>query len=180
MRTARCELQTSASCAKRSAWRRALLKAGVLTAMAAVLAGCMGYVPGRQTYWDAKVKEMCEKDGGVKVLGEIVVSQVQANTLPRVGGFFGVAPEALAKPEDPAFAKVRVTKLHDGEPSVIREEQDIVRRSDQRLVARVIRYGRSGGDFPLVSAHPSTYSCPEYRTIYEGIHRIFRVEEAKK
>ena len=158
---------------------KTFLKAAAAIALSCALAACAGWVPGRQSYWDAKVKEMCKKDGGVHVFDQIVITPAQAKSMPRVGGYFGVAPEALARPQDPAFAKIRITKIHSGEPSVIREEQDIVRRSDQRVVARVVRYGRGGGDFPS-PAYPSTYSCPGYQSIYEGIHRIFRVEEVRK
>jgi hypothetical protein len=146
--------------------------------MTAITFGCVGYAPGRQTYWDAKVREMCAKDGGVKIFDHIVVSPSQASLLPKVGGLFGVAPEALAKPEEPGFTRIKQTMLREGNPSVIRYEEEIVRRADQRVVGIAISYGRGGGDFPSF-AHPSTFHCPEFVKIYEGIHQVYRIEEAK-
>jgi hypothetical protein len=146
---------------------------------AATLAGCMGWAPGRQAYWDAQVKEMCAKDGGVKIFEQIVVTPSQTNVLPRIGDLFGVASEALAKPEEPAFIRIRETLLREYNPSVVRYEQEIVRRADQRVVGVAVSYARGGGDLPL-GGHPSTFWCPELKQIYEGIHKVYRVEEMIK
>ena len=154
------------------------VRLSLLLLVAAMVASCMGYVPGRQTYWDAKVRELCAKDGGVKIFEQIVVSPSQAARLSRVGGFFGVAPEELTKPEDPAFTRLKQTVLREGNPSVIRSEEEIVRRADGRVVGVAIFYGRGGGDFPSY-AHPSGFQCPEFTKIYEGIHNVYRVEETR-
>jgi hypothetical protein len=113
----------------------------------------------------------------VQIFEQIVVSRERAVTLPKVGDYFGVAPEALAGPEEPAFIRVQITQIRSGNPSVVREKQEIIRRSDGQIVGQVVRYGRGGGDFSSF-AHPSTFSCPEYINIYEGIHKLYRVEEA--
>jgi hypothetical protein len=39
------------------------------------LAGCMGYVPGRQAYWDVQVEKMCKNDGGVAILERLRSSE---------------------------------------------------------------------------------------------------------
>jgi hypothetical protein len=146
---------------------------------AVALAGCAGYVPGRQAYWDGQVREMCEKDGGVRIFEQIVVSPSQARLLPRVGDFLGVASEALARPEEPAFIRIRRTRLREHNPSVLRYEQEIVRRADQRVVGVAVSYARGGGDFPVFD-HPSTFWCPEPKQIYEGINGVYRIEEGKR
>jgi hypothetical protein len=148
------------------------------TALALGLSGCAGYVPGRQSYWDEKIREMCEKDGGVRIFEQIVVAPSHTKFLPRVGEFFGVASEALAKPEEPAFTRIHRTRLREGNPSVVRYEQEIVRRGDQRVVGVAVSYARGGGDFPGVD-HPSTFWCPEPKQIYQGISRVYRIEGGK-
>lgn len=147
--------------------------------VSAVLAGCTGYVPGQQTYWDEKVKEMCERDGGVRIYEQIVVSPSQAASLPKVGEFLAVMPESLAKPEQPAFIRTRRTQLREGNPSVFRYEQEIIRRSDQHVVGLAVSYTRGGGDV-LPLDHPTAFSCPELTRTYEGIHKVYRIEETRK
>ena len=139
----------------------------------------IGFYEGRKAYWDAQVREMCARDGGVTIFEQIVISAAQAVTLPKVGGFFGVAPEALAKLEEPAFIRNQSIQIREGNPSVVRDQQEIIRRSDGRVVGLVVRYGRGGGDFPS-HAHPSEFSCPDYISIYKGIHGVYHVEEMKK
>lgn len=155
--------------------KRMLIVSLILMALSA----CAGYVPGRQAYWDAQVREMCEKDGGVTIYEQIVVTTAQAEKLPKVAGLFGVAPESLAKPYEPAFIRIHLTLIREGNPSVVREQQDIIRRSDGQVIGRAISYGRGGGDIPS-PAHPSGFSCPDYLGIYKGIHQVYRIEETKK
>lgn len=144
-----------------------------------MLMGCLGYMPGLQSYWDAQVREMCEKDGGVKIFEHIIVSPEQAVLLPKVGGYYGVVPEELSKPQEPAFVRFRRFVIRDGNPTVSRIQQDIIRRSDGRIVGQVVSYGRGGGDFPSY-AHPSSFGCPDYLSIYKGIHGVYRVEGVAK
>lgn len=147
--------------------------------LVAVLILTIIFYEGRKAYWDSQVKEMCAKDGGVRIWEEIIVSPAQAGLLPKVGNYFGVAIESLAKPEEPAFTRIRETVIHENNPSVIRYEEDMVRRLDQRIVGVIVSYGRGGGDFPS-PAHPSSYHCPEYKQLYEGIHRLYRIAEMGK
>lgn len=149
----------------------------ILTALffALALTGCMGYVPGQQSYWDAQVREMCEKDGGVQIFEYIVVSPEQAAKLPKVGNFLGVGSEKLASPEEPAYTRTRRTVIREHSPTVIRYEVEIVRRLDQHVIGTAVSYGRGGGDFPSL-AEPSNFHCPEYAKLYEGIHKIYRIK----
>lgn len=55
-----------------------ILIASLLTA---VLTGCIGYVPGHQSYWDAQVREMCGKDGGVKIIETVRLNRQQYSLL---------------------------------------------------------------------------------------------------
>lgn len=144
-----------------------------------MVSGCANDVPGAKAYWDAKVKEMCKKDGGVRIYEQIVVTPSQADALPRLGGFLAVLPESVAKSDEPAYSRSRQVQLRPNNPSIIRYEKEIVRRADQGVVAHAVRYGRGGGD-AFVLDHPSTFSCPTETQIYEGISKVYRIEGAVK
>lgn len=53
--------------------------------IAAVLTGCAGYVPGRQTYWDAQVREMCAKDGYVRIFEKVSISKKELDRMILTG-----------------------------------------------------------------------------------------------
>ena len=154
-----------------------------------VLVGCMGYVPGRQSYWDNRIKELCDKDGGVMIYGRVRVSKADVDrgvlpaawSGPGIGNgerWLGATLKELAHPDAPVYAERKETILRDWNPQVGRIEWVYIRRSDQAVVARTVSYGRSGGDFPS-PAHASTFSCPEARAISSALNQLFIVDEAK-
>lgn len=137
-----------------------------------------GFYEGRKAYWDAQVREMCAKDGGVTILEQMFISREQAGHLPHVDGVIAVTKESLSDPAAPAFSKIVETVVKDGEPSILRYEQAIVRRSDQATVAKAVIYVRTGGDMPS-PAFPSSFYCPPFKKTNADISTIFRIEEFK-
>jgi hypothetical protein len=147
---------------------------------ALLLTGCMGWVPGQQAYWDAQVKEMCEKDGGAQVYERVDLS---SEDYQRLGGTNGVIPVPLEGPErvSPYFARTTIVKIHDGSPEVTKRTTDIVRRSDGKILGRNIIYSRVGGDFPTVISHHSYFACTDMPSVRTDIERqIFVVRERSK
>lgn len=138
----------------------------------------VGFFEGRKAYWDYRVREMCKRDGGVIINEKIFISAEQEKKLPKIDSYLGVAPEALAKSDEPAFTRYQRISIKEGNLSVARHVKEIVRRSDGRVVGQVISYGRGGGDF-LSPAHPSTFSCPDYADLNKGIHEVFHIEVLK-
>ncbi|HSH30409.1 MAG TPA: hypothetical protein VK971_10915 [Thiohalobacter sp.] len=158
-----------------------LLKLIVLipVAIVAVIAIAFAFYEGRKAYWDYRIRVMCEDDGGVTIFDNVAVTDEHVSSLPRVDGLLGVAPENLAKASEPVFSRIDRTSIRDGEPSVIRYEQKIIRRNDGEIIATAVMYARSGGDIPSM-AFPSSYYCPDQREINREINQIFRIEEGLK
>ena len=86
----------------------------------AMLAGCMGYVPGSQSYWDAKVKEMCEKDGGVTVYERVKISQ---RTSKLLWGQGLPLPTENTRKDSPYFWERVETTIRDSNPKVARDRK---------------------------------------------------------
>lgn len=135
------------------------------TLLVVTLAGCMGYVPGRQPYWDAQVREMCAKDGGVEIFERVRVSKsdIDRRVLPMtIDGRLSVAIRELAHPDSPVYGVERITLLHqEGNLSVSRRELSVIRRIDQVMIAKQVSYGRFGGDLPTGLVHDTSYGCPD-------------------
>ncbi len=149
-------------------------RAGCLL-IAMALVSCVGYVPGLQAYWDVKVKEMCDKDGGVAVYERVPISKIQFERMNKVGGHVSIPPRSSAKFDDILFWDELVTNLRDADPRVWRSEQLVKRTADEKIVARVVRYSRVGGDLPS-PAHPSHFGCPEEREIFAKREGVYAVE----
>ena len=146
----------------------------------ATLSGCMGWVPGRQAYWDAQVKEMCAKDGGVQIFEKLRISKSDIDLLGRVGGKIGVPVKELAHPNSPAYSVLTITNLREWNPRVSRSESTIIRRADQAVVARSVVYARSGGDFPTGFSEGTSFVCPDLKKITSDLQQLFVVEGDSK
>ena len=142
-----------------------------------VLAGCAGYVPGRQAYWDEQVKEMCEKDGGVTVYERVKLTQSEYQRLGGARGIIPVPARSSAGPNAPYVADTKITKIREGSPEVYRRETMIVRSADGMVLSRQIQYGRIGGDFPSPSHH-SSYGCSDVGLRLDVERQTFEIMES--
>ena len=136
------------------------------------LAGCMGYVPGRQSYWDAQVREMCERDGGVQIIERVLVSKDQLNEMKKIGPYISIPSRLNVTDQDILFWDEAITIFYEANPKVWRSEQLVTRRDDGKVVARVVRYSRVGGDIPS-HAHSSHFGCPEEKEILFQREKVF-------
>lgn len=156
------------------------VSAMTLVAIAASLAGCMGWAPGRQAYWDARVKEMCEKDGGVTVYERVRISraQIARRVLPMTAdGRLSFTVKEHAHPEAPIYAVEQITYLSEKNPRVRRTESVIVRRSDEAVVGKWVVYARAGGDLPTGASEGTSFICPDLQKMTSDLHeKLFLIE----
>ena len=132
-------------------------RATLLIVVTLLIDGCMGYVPGRQSYWDSQVKDLCRKDAGVTVYERVALTPSEYRLLKGSGADVSIPSDRVA----PSAAYVRQTErtfIRDANPTVSRYETRIVRQSDGKVLSRSITYSRVGGDFPS-PAHESVFSC---------------------
>lgn len=123
-------------------------------ALVLLLVLAFAFFEGRKAYWDYRVREMCVKDGGVKVYERVTLPQRYVNR----DGIIRIPFEPHATLNDEYFIRTIRTPIVDGYLSVGRHQTQLVRATDKRLLAEVVSYGRGGGDFPTF-AHPSYVSC---------------------
>lgn len=143
--------------------------------IAVVLSGCAGYVPGAKSYWDARVKELCAKDGGVKIYEKLHVTKTDIENLGRVGGGIAIPIKRLADPNAPVYAINQITHIRDKDPEVWRSEWRIIRRKDQAVIAIEVSYHRAGGDAVVVD-QPSGYTCPAPDRLNADLQSLFVLE----
>lgn len=157
-----------------------VLRMAACLAAITALSGCAGYIPGAKAHWDAKVKEMCQKDGGVTVYDRVRVSKADIDLLGTVGGRIGIPNRRVAKPNTPVYSELEVTDLRKWNPRVSRSEESIIRRSDHATVARSVIYSRSGGDFPTGFSEATSFACPTPNEVRSALQELFIVEKETK
>lgn len=136
------------------------------------------FCEANKAYWDHKVREWCEKDGGVKVFERVELTQKAFKDLG--GNQYGQIPlpvEKLTKRDYPYYSEYKDILLHKGLPSVYRHESTVYRKSDRKPLGLMVSYGRGGGDFPTGILHPTHFGCSDLKTIRFDIEKqIFIVK----
>lgn len=138
----------------------------------AALAGCMGYVPGQQAYWDAQVREMCAKDGGITVYEIVELSEADYKSLGGLQGGLPLPHVGNKNTDHPYFYEIIDTNIKESNPAVVRTEMLVTRRADKKLLGRSVRYVRRGGDLPTGVVADSSFGCPESTQLTSQIFRV--------
>ena len=127
----------------------------------------IGFYEGRKAYWDAKVREMCAIDGGVKIhqthevdlrTYQTLINQFGKVDIPRKGDVRSIESALVHTYED--------VYLRRSSPEVRRSRISVIRSSDGSVIATNTTYSRVGGD--LVAFHPSYLSCPPTPSDFYG------------
>lgn len=107
-------------------------------------------------YWDAQVRKLCAKDGGVKVYETVELTPGLINR----GGGVSIPSKRSATAEDLYFYEMEDQYLRKNNPSLIRTSTVVIRRRDHKVLGKSISYSRGGGDLhgPW---HPSAFLCPD-------------------
>jgi hypothetical protein len=121
---------------------------------------------------DSKVRELCEKDGGITVY-ETVVLPAERFTKR---GSVRILEKSLAKPDDEYYYESSRTLIKKGNPQMWRSHTKVYRSSDEKLLGETISYARRGGDIPG-PWHPSSFRCPEEAGLNNLKKQIFIKEQ---
>lgn len=148
-------------------WRRARTPPGKGVAVVASIA--VLFVPmlvsmGVKGSYDQQVREMCAKDGGVRVFERVTLP---ANKFSPSGQLNFHIPliqsgyKALKDTDDYYFER-SMTNLRRGNPKLDRRHSRIIRRNDNKVLGESVSYFRRGGDLPGPWSE-SSFVCPEPR-----------------
>lgn len=118
--------------------------------MIALLASC------EKARLDEQVKELCAKDGGVKVFETV---RLPAEKFDSHGNPM-LPAKARSKPGDQYYYELETEYLKTGNPEFWRSRHRVIRASDGKVLGESIRYVRRGGDLPG-PWHESSFGCPE-------------------
>ena len=110
---------------------------------------------GENMWLDHQVKELCAKDGGVKVYETVTLPADRFDKY----GIVRIPFEQYAKPEDEYYYESEDHYCREGNPTLLRSQYRIIRRSDGKVLGESVFYGRGGGGLPG-PWHGSSFTCP--------------------
>ena len=124
-----------------------------------VVVGLIAFFEGRKAYLDHQVRELCAKDGGVKIFETVTLSAERFNQWGQINFYRPTMGESALGPD--YFFKQEITYYRRGNPEMSRSTYEVIRRMDKKLLGKTVIYGRGGGDFPG-PWHESSFACPSY------------------
>lgn len=140
-------------------WRRMdsyAVRGLIAVACIATLSGLLWLAVGEKWRADRQVRELCAKDGGVKVYEAV---RLPAERFDKYGQI-RIPFKRDAKPTDEYYDEWRVHRYRDRNPVIRRDHFLIYRRSDEKLLGEAVSYSRIGGDMPG-PWHESSFRCPK-------------------
>lgn len=137
-----------------SVWILLLIPAVFLVLIAATFV----FFEGRKAYWDYRVREMCEKDGGIKVYETVKLPPEKFNEWGQIN-FYQPTQGAMALGAEYGFLS-GIYYYRKDSPQIVRYHIQVTRRSDGKLLGKSISYGRGGGDLSSPS-YGSSFHCPK-------------------
>lgn len=149
-------------------WRRTgvvLYKGLIVVTSVAVFMGLLWLAAGEKWLLDRQVRELCEKDGGIRVYETVTLPPDKFNKYGQVNfyrpdqGEGALGPEYIYKWDIQYYKKGEPAVNGAQEISMRRDHVSIVRKSGIKLLGEVILYHRAGGDLPGPWM-PSSYHCP--------------------
>lgn len=143
-------------------WRRSessLAQGLVMVGAMATLAGLLWLAQGETWQADKQVRELCAKDGGVRVYETVTLPADKFNQWGQINFYRPDQGEDALGSE--YMFRQDIHYYQKGGPVVSRTHYQVIRRSDYTLLGETVFYGRGGGDMPG-PWHDSSYVCPPY------------------
>lgn len=126
---------------------------------------------GVKAHYDRQVRELCAKDGGVRVYETVRLPPERfdefGDVVPRVQA------QQNAKINDEYYYKWDVHYYRRGNPEYWRNHFLLIRTVDGKVLGEAIGYSRRGGDLPG-PWHESSFGCPNDGDISFLEKRVFQ------
>ena len=153
-------------------WRQTatpLARGAVVGLSIAALLGLLWLAAGEKWLADRQVRELCAKDGGVKVYETVRLPPERFNKY----GLLRIPDKRNAKSGDEYYTEWNTQILTEGNPSIRRDHFLLYRKSDQKLLGEAVSYARLGGDMPG-PWHGSSFRCPDRADDVSLERRVFQ------
>ena len=152
-------------------WRRSrsdLSKALALAAGIAIVLTPALISNGVKAYYDGQVRELCAKDGGVRVYETVKLPAEKFNQWGQVR----IPSKQAARPDDEYSYESSTNHLKNGNPEIWQSQYKVYRQVDRKLLGESLGYARRGGDLPG-PWNESSFGCPGNTDITDLNKQIF-------
>ncbi|MDO8262400.1 MAG: hypothetical protein Q7T21_04145 [Gallionella sp.] len=145
-------------------------KRAVVAVSVVVSLGLLWLATGEKWWLDYQVRELCAKDGGVKVYETVKLPPEMFNKYGQINFY---RPDQGENALGTEYVFKRETVYYkQGNPDFFRLYTRVFRRSDGRLLGESVFYKRGGGDLPG-PWHGTSFMCPLLSVKTDALRQIF-------
>ncbi len=155
----------------RTLWCRTetiLLKGVIAIASVSAFLGLLWLAAGEKWLLDRHVRELCEKDGGIRVYETVTLPVDRFDKY----GAMRIHTKQDAKSSDEYYYESSMIYFKKGNPEVWQSHYKVYRQFDKKLLGESISYASRGGDVPG-PWHESSFGCPDKADITDLKKIIF-------
>lgn len=145
-------------------WHKGL----IVAATVAAFAGLLWFAVGEKWLVDQQVRELCAKDGGVKVYEKVRLPAERFDKYNQIR----IPSKQYAESGDEYFYEPSTYYIKNGDPEMLRIQFKVYRLFDSKLLGETTSYARRGGDVPG-PWHDSSFGCPDNADITDLEKQIF-------
>lgn len=140
-----------------------------LTTVALCVAASVLLMGCEKARLDEEVRQLCAKDGGIKVYEMVELPKNEFNEFGQVS-FYQAAPGSVLLNDYELIKNEHI--YHPGNPRMWRTYFAIKRKNDEKILGESVGYTRFGDGFegPF---HPSSFSCPDQFGEVSLLQRVF-------
>lgn len=152
-------------------WRKtdsSLARGLVVVGAMVTLAGLLWLAEGEKWQADRQVRELCAKDGGVRVYETVTLPPERFDKWGNVG----IPEKSRANQADEYYYESKIQYLKSGNPEVWRIHFRVLRGPGNEVLGEAIGYVRRGGGMPG-PWHESSFGCPDNSDITDLKRKIF-------
>lgn len=143
-------------------------KRAVVAVSVVVFLGLLWIAAGEKWWLDYQVRELCAKDGGIKVYETVRLPKEQFD---KYGGI-RIPLKKDAKPSDEYYYESSTSYIKKGNPEMWQSHYKVYRQFDNKLLGESTSYARRGGDMPG-PWHESSFGCPDRADISDLNKQVF-------
>ena len=121
------------------------------------------YTLVNQAYWDKRVEEMCEKDGGRIVYERVFLSEEEYGGMLDSAGNLRIPTRYRLKEDDDYVSRFESKALERRALGLVIKEAStrVIRVKNEKVIAEQVDFIRVGGDFPFSASQASSFGCPK-------------------
>lgn len=124
---------------------------------------------------DAEVRQLCTKDGGIKVYEPV---KLPPDKFDHYGNVKINSKNDMSESDEYYYVR-KIAYLQKGDPEIWQTHVVIIRRTDEKVLGESIRYTRRGGDIPG-PWHPSSFICPDINEASPSLEKSIFIKGSEK